>query len=297
MKGNKGHPKTRNYNTVNSNLKTDFHRIVAQSYNKMADSYDEINSEAFYINQYKVYERAFRRCISEIKNKDVLDLGCGTGIQTIGLAKYARSVIGFDIAIDLIKKAVTKSKNYKNISYLRADAISLPFRTQSFDYISSYGEAISHIPEYEMVFSEVARVLKPGGYFTFSILNKWCFATFHSFSELNNALKNKKGHWRIWRCSNSNGEMVELPLKTFSFGEINNILKKYGFMPIRFTGIHILSSFIPLNLQYNGMNWWSKLFILLGKLDNCINHFFPFNAFGYTIIVQVIKTKSIPERC
>lgn len=262
---------------------------VAAGYNLQSETYDEIESEAFYINQYEIYSHHLNNRIDYLKEKRVLDVGCGTGIQTLFVSHYVKDVVGIDISERLLKKAKEKTKGVKNITIKKADAVHLPFDNGEFDAIIAYGETYSHIQEYEKAFEEASRVLKKEGIFIFSILNKWNLRTLFFLKELRDALKTRDGHVRIWKCSYSEKDMVTLKLKTFTKNEIRRILSKNKFEIIDVTGIHIFSLLVPLEFQYGKVNNWGKLFIYLGKADKLINRISPFNHFSYTKIITAIK--------
>jgi len=112
-----------------------------------------------------------------ITGKKVLDMGCGDGwIEKILLSKGAKYVNGIDLSPEVIKKA--KKQNLKKVSYRVSDAINLPFKKSSFDVIVAF-EVLEHIqPKGEkMMFSEVVRVLKPGGEFFLTTPHKHLFVT------------------------------------------------------------------------------------------------------------------------
>ncbi|MGH9844274.1 MAG: class I SAM-dependent methyltransferase [Blastocatellia bacterium] len=118
-------------------------QIIQRHYNSMAESYDNIESEPFYANQYEVYERHLNRNARFVSGS-VLDLGCGTGIQTEWLARYGSQVTGIDISDQLLKMAAEKCASYGTVKLAEADAANLPFPDASFDSVVSYGETISH---------------------------------------------------------------------------------------------------------------------------------------------------------
>lgn len=95
--------------------------------------------------------------------KPVLDLGCGFG-EFAGVV-FKRIEVGIDIDDRDLKKAL-KGHKYKNIKW--ADARKLPFPKESFSTVISVS-VLEHIPNVELVFSEVNKVLTRGGLFIFSV--------------------------------------------------------------------------------------------------------------------------------
>lgn len=89
--------------------------------------------------------------------RSVLDLGCGTG----RLTDFATH--GCDASIESVKLA---SQRHLNKTFVGADAVSLPFPSDSFDAVFSFHLFMHLKPEMVgKVFAEVGRVLKPGAIF------------------------------------------------------------------------------------------------------------------------------------
>jgi len=180
------------YSTKESNMVTESNPVslatpqeVAQTYNSMIADYDNVDDEAFYYNQYRAYTRHLQENRVRICGH-VLDLGCGTGLQVPLVQESADRITGIDISEGLLQVARRK---FSNVNFLLADACDLPFQDSYFDTVISYGEVFSHISEYKTAFKEAIRVLKPGGYFLFSILNIWNIRTFLYFRELREAIR------------------------------------------------------------------------------------------------------------
>lgn len=130
------------------------------------------NRDAFYWEHITRYNFAK----PYIKDKKVLDLGCGTGYGSSEIIKIgAANVVGIDISEKAIDFA-QKNFRHKRISFQVADATSLPFKNKSFDTILSF-EVIEHIKNYQLFLDEAFRVLKKGGYFIFSTPNAKQFRT------------------------------------------------------------------------------------------------------------------------
>jgi SAM-dependent methyltransferase len=93
----------------------------------------------------------------------VLDVGCGTGNQSIPAAQAGAEVTGVDIAPNLLAQAAERAKREGlNIDFREGDAEELPFTDGSFDVALSMFAAM-FAPRPEMVGSEFVRVCRPGG--------------------------------------------------------------------------------------------------------------------------------------
>jgi SAM-dependent methyltransferase len=93
----------------------------------------------------------------------VLDVGCGTGNQSIPAARTGAEVTSVDIAPNLLAQAVGRAKREGlNIHFREGDAEELPFRDGEFDVVLSMFAAM-FAPRPEMVVSEFMRVCRMGG--------------------------------------------------------------------------------------------------------------------------------------
>lgn len=99
--------------------------------------------------------------------EQVLDLGCGAGTDTLVAAQMVGPggrVTGIDMTPEMLDKARASSAELtlENVELVQGEAESLPFPDASFDVIISNG-VIDLIPDKEAAFSELFRVLRPGG--------------------------------------------------------------------------------------------------------------------------------------
>jgi len=110
---------------------------------------------------------------NDIKNKIILDIGCGFGwFELYASQKGSRKVVG----LELTKKELEiANRNVKrnNIFFKTGSAVKLPFPQNCFDTVVSW-EVIEHIPRKKenKMFSEIHRVLKPKGSFYLSSQNR-----------------------------------------------------------------------------------------------------------------------------
>lgn len=107
----------------------------------------------------------------KIKPCKVLDLGCGTGTNSIYIAENGFKVTGIDISEIAIKSAKEKDKG-KKCRFICANALNLHFKDNEFDFLYDRGcfHSISKKDLKKYVLN-VKRVLKQGG--NFQLL---CFA-------------------------------------------------------------------------------------------------------------------------
>lgn len=97
----------------------------------------------------------------------VLDLGSGAGTDSLVAAQMvgaSGSVTGIDMTPEMLEKARAGAAEMgvENVTFIEADAERLPFDDGSFDVVISNG-VIDLIPDKDAVFSEIFRVLAPGG--------------------------------------------------------------------------------------------------------------------------------------
>ncbi len=93
---------------------------------------------------------------------DVLDVGCGQGIDLIGYARAGAHVTG----VDLTPRHAELARAHLAVlglagTVVEGDAENLPFAAETFDRVSSNG-VLHHTPKIEVALQEIRRVLRPG---------------------------------------------------------------------------------------------------------------------------------------
>jgi SAM-dependent methyltransferase len=97
----------------------------------------------------------------------VLDLGSGAGTDSLVAAQMvgpAGRVVGIDMTEEMLAKAraAAATMGFENVEFVGGEAERLPFPDESFDVVISNG-VIDLVPDKDAVFSEIHRVLRPGG--------------------------------------------------------------------------------------------------------------------------------------
>lgn len=95
---------------------------------------------------------------------NVVDFGCGTGVLSVALARWAKSVVAIDRNADVLEQAKERARaaKAKNITFLREDLheLSLPSGKKDLVVLS---QSLHHVDRPEAVLKEAARILEPGG--------------------------------------------------------------------------------------------------------------------------------------
>ena len=167
-------------------------RAVAQAFDRASASYD-----AAAALQQRVRDELVSR-LDELKQapQRILDLGAGTGHATRALKRrYPGSLtVAADIAPGMLVRAKAQSRWLRRFERVRADAYSLPFRSGSFDLVFS-SLMLQWCDELDVVFAEIARVLKPGGVLLFSTFGPGTLAELREAWGVSDAPGNHVNHF------------------------------------------------------------------------------------------------------
>ncbi len=108
-----------------------------------------------------------------LKDKRVLDIGCGGGILAEALTLRGANVTGIDMAdmsLKVAKMHLHESQLDVDYQLTTAEAFS-ENNAGSFDVVTCL-EMLEHVPDPESIVASAARLLKPGGDLFFSTINR-----------------------------------------------------------------------------------------------------------------------------
>lgn len=108
------------------------------------------------------------------KDKDVLEVGCGTGLILGRVASFARTAVGIDLSAGMLAKATERG-----LAVSQGSATSLPIQDASVDVAYSF-KVLAHVADIEGAMRELARVVRPGG---------WVLAEFYNARSLRRLVK------------------------------------------------------------------------------------------------------------
>lgn len=108
----------------------------------------------------------------DVREKEILDVGCGTGIVSNLVLKQSPAMVICGDASEYMlgqcrKKITTLGDVAKKVDFRQLDAESLPYADRSFDVVVS-GMLLGLVPNQQKALTEMARVLRTGGLLAFS---------------------------------------------------------------------------------------------------------------------------------
>ena len=197
-----------------------------------------------------------------VKDKSVLDIGCGEGYGSDYLATYAENVQGIDYNNEIINYA--KDKYHKdNLKFIVLDINNLNTLNRKYDVICSF-QNIEHIKDTEKLLRSISGLLKESGLFICSTCNI-------KDASPGRSIPSNKFHVKEYLYDEFKG-LVEFQFNSVEmFGlrrrlvlKIFRRLKKIGlfnFLPVKFDPVK--SFFAKANCSYFS---WTK-----DNLDSCLD--------------------------
>lgn len=95
--------------------------------------------------------------LPHVRGREVLEVGCGTGLVLRKLAGAASRAVGVDLSPGMLAHA-----RARGLDVHEGSATALPFADASFDVAVSF-KTLPHVPDLHGALSEMARVVRPGG--------------------------------------------------------------------------------------------------------------------------------------
>ncbi len=149
------------------------HQHEINKFGSMAERWWDTQGEFKTLHDINPLRIEFIRSYADITGKRIVDVGCGGGILTEGLAKFGADVLGIDLSEELIDIADLHGlESGVNAHYQKISAEALAQQQPgSFDHVTCM-EMLEHVPDPGSIISACASLVKPGGMVFFSTLNR-----------------------------------------------------------------------------------------------------------------------------
>ena len=110
---------------------------------------------------------------ASIKNKKILDIGCGGGILAESMAKCGAEVTGIDLSEEVLRVAeLHQQNNTTQVNYLLTSVEEFARdHAKEFDIVTCL-ELLEHVPDPISIVKAAAKLVKPNGQLFFSTINR-----------------------------------------------------------------------------------------------------------------------------
>jgi len=160
---------------------------VGKYWNENAENWIKLSKLGYDRCRDLINSPAFFKMLPDINGLMGIDIGCGEGYNTRIAAKSGAELTAIDISEMFIASAKEDEiREPLGIKYKVASAIDLPFPDESFDFTIAT-MSLMDISDTKKALSEAYRVLKPNGFFQFSISHP-CFTI-----SMGNWVRNEEG--------------------------------------------------------------------------------------------------------
>lgn len=152
-----------------------------RDWDRYADEYQATHGaflgDARFVWSPEGVDEADVRVLGAIRDRDVLEIGCGAA----QCARWASRQGARSVGLDLSHRQLQHSRRIDEesgaeVPVVCGTATALPFQDASFDVAFSSFGALQFVYDVATAVAEVARVLRPGGRFAFSVTHpvRWC---------------------------------------------------------------------------------------------------------------------------
>lgn len=232
-------------------------------HNKLVVSGNDRKENKFYKAINNIYLDFFDFLKSEVKDKNILDFGCGNGGYVKKVNNFGPSkIIAIDISDEAIDYAKKINKENENIEFRVENCENTKLKSNQFDLI--YGAGILHHLDLMKSFREINRLLKKDGSLIFieplgtnPIINLYRMFTPNS--------RSKDEH-------------------PFNFKDIKSLNKLFKKVEISYYGFFTL---IGLPFYKKAEN--SKIFTILSKIDKFFLNIPFFRFLAWSILIKAKK--------
>jgi SAM-dependent methyltransferase len=118
------------------------------------------------------------RLLGPVQTKKILELGAGAAAASRWLRQQGAEPVALDLSAGMLRHArEAGDRSGVRVPLVQADAMALPFLADTFDIVCTAFGAIPFVADSGAAMREVARVLRPGGSWVFSVTHpmRWVF--------------------------------------------------------------------------------------------------------------------------
>jgi 2-polyprenyl-6-hydroxyphenyl methylase / 3-demethylubiquinone-9 3-methyltransferase len=251
---------------------------------------DPEHALAMYLEQQsKSYSRVkndfVRELLGDLKDKRVLDYGCGGGLFSVYAAQAGASlVVGVDAEESIISTAryFCHKEDVAGIcTFMSSEEFKLAVKRRHFDVILMK-DVIEHVDDDTNLLAMLSSVMAPGGVLVLSTQNKLSLNYLIQGGYHRHVLGNKE--WFGWDDTH---------VRFYTSMELTRKLEQTGLTPTAWRSVYLIPYKLP---PVPGSKKQFLRLDILSHIDRMLGWIFPFNRLGWNIIVQARASDLVQER-
>ena len=212
-------------------------------YDRVAHQYDDSYQTPYWEFYNAVTWHNIKKYLPKLTGRNILDIGGGTGLWALKLAKSGYEVTLSDISQKMLdtaqKKAEALSLSSK-IKFIKADICNLSsFEPETFNMVLAEGDPLSYCENPSKAMKECYRILKPKGFFIASVDNRYggmrVFIERDKIDGLEQLIKTGKTKWF------TNDPDEQYPITYFTPDELRKLFTQNGFEALSLIGKTVLA--------------------------------------------------------
>ena len=131
---------------------------IRSAYNQWAETYDTMANKTRDLEAV-----ALRKSLAGLSFESVLEIGCGTGKNTMWLMERAKSITCVDFSSEMINKAKEKIDDAR-VRFVEADILNeWTFAKDKYDLVT-FSLVLEHVREIDLVFAKAQKILESNGF-------------------------------------------------------------------------------------------------------------------------------------
>ena len=215
----------------------------------------------------------------------VLELNCGTGIDSVYFAKQGHSVLATDNAEGMLNTLNQKiaQNNIQHIETMRCSFNNLEnIQERQFDYVFSNFGGLNCTDKLDKVLTDIDRLLKPGGYFSLVIMPTVCpwemLMLFKGYF---------KTAFRRFKKHGADAHLEGVHFQCYYYNPSYITSRMQGRFQLK--SLKALSLTVPPPYIEHFMEKHPKMFKRLARLEDRLCRVAPFNNWGDHYIITMQK--------
>lgn len=278
---------------------------VIEAFEAISADYDAVQDDWYAALDSQLEKLIVATLGRNLEGQVVLDVGCGTGLYTLKLARRGAKVLGLDPARGLVAQARRKAQRWglRGAAFGVGVAEALPVADGCADAVVCCGSVFAFVQDPAAALREFYRALKPGGWLIFDAENRFSLDTL--WLALSGLLGDPLGYGvsrsealralftpphrpvRLrYPLVRADGSTVYVGLRLDPPAFVVDLVRRAGFEVEAVRGIHIAGALVPstLAIRPEPPKGVRPVFRGLLRLDRALSKIGPLNYLGTTLV-------------